>query len=153
MTVHQILLSVSFSHVKVAQSCPTLCDPMDCISWNSPAQNTGVGSLSLPGDLPNPGIKPRSSLCKWILYQLSHKGSPRILEWVAYPSPRDLPKPGIEAESPALQVDSLPTELPVKHFREDLNVLHCSIWLISCLNGYQIPGTTACLCYYLFPFS
>ena len=29
--------------------------------WNSPGQNTGVGSLSLhPGDLPNPGIEPRS---------------------------------------------------------------------------------------------
>ena len=28
---------------------------------NSPGQNTGVGSLSLsPGDLPNPGIEPRS---------------------------------------------------------------------------------------------
>ena len=25
------------------------------------------------------------SNCRWILYQLSHKGSPRILEWVAYP--------------------------------------------------------------------
>ena len=29
--------------------------------WNSPGQNTGVGNLSLlQGDLPNPGIKPRS---------------------------------------------------------------------------------------------
>ena len=30
--------------------------------WNSPSQNTGVGSLSFPspGDLPNPGVKPRS---------------------------------------------------------------------------------------------
>ena len=29
--------------------------------WDSPGQNTGVGSLSLhPGDLPNPGIEPRS---------------------------------------------------------------------------------------------
>ena len=29
--------------------------------WNSPGQNTGVGSLiPSPGDLPNPGIKPRS---------------------------------------------------------------------------------------------
>ena len=29
--------------------------------WNSPGQNTGVGSLSLlQQDLPNPGIKPRS---------------------------------------------------------------------------------------------
>ena len=26
--------------------------------------------------------------CRWILYQLSHQGSPRILEWVAYPFPR-----------------------------------------------------------------
>ena len=29
--------------------------------WNSPGQNTGVGSLSLlQGNLPNPGIEPRS---------------------------------------------------------------------------------------------
>ena len=39
--------------MKVAQSCLTL--------WNSPGQNTGVGSYSFtPGDLPNPGIEPRS---------------------------------------------------------------------------------------------
>ena len=40
--------------------------------------------------------------CRWILYQLSHKGSPRILEWVAIPSPEYLPDPGIEPGSPAL---------------------------------------------------
>ena len=35
--------------VKVVQSCPTLCDPMDYIysPWNSSGQNIGVGSLSL----------------------------------------------------------------------------------------------------------
>ena len=32
------------------------------IPWKSPGQNTGVGSLSLPGDLSNPGIKPRSHI-------------------------------------------------------------------------------------------
>ena len=32
-----------------------------------------------------------------------------ILEWVAIPSPGDLPDPGIELRSPALQADSLPT--------------------------------------------
>ena len=42
---------------------------------------------------------------------MSHKGSPRILEWVAYPFSRDFPNPGIEPESPALQADYLPTEL------------------------------------------
>ena len=34
----------------------------------------------------------------------------RILEWVAFPSPEDLPNPGIEPRSPKLQVDSLPAE-------------------------------------------
>ena len=38
----------------------------------------------------------------------------RILGWVAVPSPGDLPNPGIELESPAMQVDSLPAELPGK---------------------------------------
>jgi len=41
--------------------------------------------FSSSGDLPNSGIEPRSPACRLILYQLSHKGSPRILEWVAYP--------------------------------------------------------------------
>ena len=77
--------------------------------WDSPGQNTGVGSLSLlPGIFPTQGSNPGLPHCRWILHQLSHKGSPRILEWVAYPfssCPRT--KPG----SPSLQVDSLPTEL------------------------------------------
>ena len=31
-----------------------------------------------------------------------------------FPSPGDLPKPGVESGSPALQADSLPTEPPGK---------------------------------------
>ena len=54
--------------------------------WNSPGQNTGVGSLSLlQGIFPTQGSNPGLLHCRQILYQLSHKGSPRILEWVAYP--------------------------------------------------------------------
>ena len=54
--------------------------------WNSPGQNTGVGSLSLlQGIFPTQGSNPRLPYCRWILYQLSHKGSPRILKRVAYP--------------------------------------------------------------------
>ena len=34
----------------------------------------------------------------------------RILEWVAVPFSRDLPKPGIEPRPPTLQVDSLPSD-------------------------------------------
>ena len=71
--------------MKVAQSCPTLCDPMDC-PWNSLGQNTGVGSLSLlQGIFPTQGLSPGVLHCRRILYQLSHKGSPRTLKWVAYP--------------------------------------------------------------------
>ena len=53
--------------------------------WNSPGQNTGVGSLPLlQGIFPTQGLKPGLPHCRQILYQLSPKGSPRILEWVAY---------------------------------------------------------------------
>ena len=54
--------------------------------WHSPGQNTGLGSLSLLHGIfstqeSNPGLPH----CRQIFYQLSRKGSPRILEWVAYP--------------------------------------------------------------------
>ena len=49
-------------------------------------KNTGVGGLSLFQQIfPTQGSNPGLLHCRWILYQLSHKGSPRILEWVAYP--------------------------------------------------------------------
>ena len=51
---------------------------------NSPGQNAGVGSL-LQGIFPTQGSNPGLPHCRWILNQLSHKGSLRILEWVAYP--------------------------------------------------------------------
>ena len=74
--------------------------------------NNGVGSCSLlQGIFPTRGSNPGHPHCRWILYQLSHKGRPRTLEWVASPFPADLPDPGIELGSPALQMDSLPAEL------------------------------------------
>ena len=83
--------------------------------WNSPGQNTGVGSLSLlQGIFPTQGSNPGLWHYRQILYQVSHKGSPRILGWVAYPFSRDLPDSGIKLGSPALQVDSFPTELSGK---------------------------------------
>ena len=67
--------------VLVSQSCPTVCNPMDC---------------SPPGSS---------------VHEISQAG---ILEWVAIPFWGDLHNPGIESESPALQVDSLPSEPPGK---------------------------------------
>ena len=62
--------------VKVIQLCPTLCDPSP---WNSPGQNTGVGSLS-SGDLPNPGIKPRSPALQADSLPAKPQGKPKNTE-------------------------------------------------------------------------
>ena len=64
---------------EVAQSCPTLCDPMDC---------------SLPGSM---GFS----------RQEYSSGLP-------FPSPGDLPHPGIEPRSPVLHAEALTSELPGK---------------------------------------
>ena len=69
----------------VAQSCPALCDHMDC----SPAALLSVGILQA-----------------------------RILEWVVMPASQGSSQPGIEPRSPALQVDSLPSETPGKPWDE-----------------------------------
>ena len=65
----------------VAQLCPTFCDPTDC--------------------------SPSGSSVHGILRQEYWSGLP-------CPPPGDLPSPGIKPRSPALQVDSLPTEPPGK---------------------------------------
>ena len=49
--------------------------------------------------------------CRQILYQLSHQGSPRTLEWVAYPFSSGSPQPRNRTRAPALQADSLPAGL------------------------------------------
>ena len=79
----------------VAQSCPALCDPMDCnppgssVHVDSSEKNTGVGCHALlPGIFSTQGSNPGLPRCGLILYHLNHQGSPRILEWVAYPFSR-----------------------------------------------------------------
>ena len=48
-------------------------------------KNTGVGSLSfLQLIFPTQELNWGLLHCRWILYQLRHKASLRILEWVAY---------------------------------------------------------------------
>ena len=62
--------------------------------WNSLGQNTEVGSLSLlQGILPIQGSNTGLPYSRLIFYQLSHKGSPRLLEWVAYPFSSGSPWP------------------------------------------------------------
>ena len=77
-------------NLKWSESCLVVSDSLQphglYSPWNSPGQNTGVGSLSLlQGIFPTQGLNPGLPHCRQILYQLSHKGSPRTLEWVACP--------------------------------------------------------------------
>ena len=74
--------------VLVVQSCPTLCDPMDCsppgssVRGDSPSKNTGMGCHSLLQRVfSSQGSNPGLSQCRQILYHLSHQGSPGSL-WV-----------------------------------------------------------------------
>ena len=69
---------------EVVQSCPTLCDPVDC----------NLLGFSVHGIL-----------------------QARILEWMPFSSPGDLPDPGIEPGSPALEADTLTSEPPGKPVR------------------------------------
>ena len=90
--------------MKVAQSCPTLCDPEDC----SPPGSSVHGIL-----------------------QQEHWGG------LIFPSPGDLPDPGIYPGSPTLQADSLPPEPPLTgRIRE----MRPEIWL---LKGRGIPSSTS----------
>ena len=72
--------------------------------WNFPGQNAGVGSLSLlQGIFPTQGSNPGLLHCRQILYQLSHKRSPEIREWVAYPFSSGSSQPRNQTGAPALQ--------------------------------------------------
>ena len=53
----------------------------------------------------------------------------RILEWVAIPSPGDLPNPGIEPRSAALKVDSFLSESPGKPKNTGVSRLSCLQWI------------------------
>ena len=52
----------------------------------------------------------------------------RILEWIAFPSPGDIPNPGTEARSPALQADSLPAEPQGKPTVKIAGIIQYNMW-------------------------
>ena len=78
-------VSESESHLVVSDSAT----PWTIQSMEFSRPEYRVGSLALlQGIFPTQGSNPGLLHCRQILYQLSHKGSPRILEWVAYPFSR-----------------------------------------------------------------
>ena len=68
----------------VTQSCPTLCDPVDCslpgssVHGDSPGKNTGVGCHALlQGIFPTQGSNPGLPHCRWILLLSEPPGKPK----------------------------------------------------------------------------
>ena len=62
--------------------------------WNSPVKNTGVSChFLLQGIFPTQGLNWGLPLYRQTPYQLSHQGSPRILEWVVSPFSRGSSQP------------------------------------------------------------
>ena len=81
------------SESEVAQSCPTLWDPMDCSPQRSsvheifPGKNPGVGCYFLLQRIfPTQGSNPGLPHCRQTLYCLSHQGSPHPSRSSLFPS-------------------------------------------------------------------
>ena len=98
---------------KVTQSCPTLCDPIDytvhgmlqarILEWVSLPFSRGS---SQPRDQIQVSCIAGGFFTSWATREAQEYWSGLLI-----PSPGDLPDPGIELGSPALQADSLPAEL------------------------------------------
>ena len=78
----------------------TLWNPMNCsppgssVHGDAPGKNTGMGCHALlQGIFQTQGSNPGLPHFRWLLYHLSCQGSPRILEWVAYPFSRGTSQP------------------------------------------------------------
>ena len=120
----QFPLQKKYGALPVTQSCPTLCDPMDY---------TAQGIL-------------QTRILEWVAIPFS-RGSSQPRDWTQFsriasgfftswatreaqeywsgqpnPSPVDLPNPGIEPGSPALQADTLPSELSGKPRKPNMHL-------------------------------
>ena len=101
--MHILCCDQSLNHVQLFETTWTVYPARLFCPWEFSRQEYWSGlPCPPPGDLSNLGIKLRFSE----LQVGSLPSDPRILERVQYiPSPEDLPDPGIEPESPALQSD------------------------------------------------
>ena len=90
------LMNISGIWKKEIRNLKKLWKSLSCVQLfvtpclgNSPGKNTRVSCHSLlQGTFPTQGSNPGLPHCRQILYHLSHQGSPRLLQWVAYPFSR-----------------------------------------------------------------
>ena len=82
----QILYQLSYQGSLISESHSVMSDCLQPRGLYSPWPEywSGFSLLFLQGIFPTQGLNPGLPHCRWLLYQLSHKGSSRKLEWVAY---------------------------------------------------------------------
>ena len=104
-----------------AQSCMTICDPMDCSPPGSSVHGTLQARILEWGAMPSSRGSSQardwtqvSNITGRFFYQLSHRGSSRTLEWVDYPFSRGSFQPRNQTGVSCIAGDSLPAELPGK---------------------------------------
>ena len=133
--------------VKVAQSCLTLCDPMD-YTVHGALQARILEGLAFP--FSRGSSQPRdptqvSCIVGGFFTSWATREAPKYWSGEPIPSPADLPDPGIKLGSPALQVDSHPLSYQGSPISSDLCFaffwLHCTqmweTWVGSL--GWEIP--------------
>ena len=137
----------------VSHSYPTLCDPMDCsqsgssVLRDSPGNNTAVGYHALLQRIfPTQGSNPGLPHCRWILYWLSHQGSPlgtkhhimvTDLEFIIHP------------EVWCLITSDYYLKSACTFWRLSLLLQTGSFWVIQYVTGLVNPMTTSPLLYLL----
>ena len=138
------------SESEVAQSCPTLSDPMACsppsssihgifqakvLEWGAIATIDQIYiSLNVFQVKSLSRVRPFATP-RTVAYQAPSMGFSRQECWsgLPFPSPEDHPDPGIEPVSPALQADALPSEPPRKSLHLVLmnHVMHLFIYFLT----------------------
>ena len=137
--------------------CPTLCDPMGCslpvssVHGNSPGKNTGAGCHALLQRIfPTQGSNSGLPCCRRILYCLNYQGSPRILEWVAYPFSRETSWPRNRTRVSCIAGGLfLPAELPGKPISQpsllqlDIKSVSLHLYLYPCFLTIALVSSSA----------
>ena len=132
--------SESVSHLVISNALqPHGLEPARLLCpWNSPSKNTGVGSHSLLQRIfPTQGLNPGFPHCRQILYQLSHKGRPRILEWVGCPFSSGFSQLGNWNGVSCIASRWFTTEPPEKPLNPILRLLKKNLFLILGFWGWH----------------
>ena len=120
-------------HIWNESSVQVRCTILDAWGWcTGTTQRDGMGREEgegfRMGNTCIPVADPFWYLAKLIQFCKVKKKKKRILEWVPIPSPADLPDPGNEPGSPALQADSFSTEQSIATIIKTLcNPMHYTV--------------------------